>query len=155
MKSFKEYVLEKKALGLYVCVRFTQESNDKLKEYAISLGLDPIDDFHATVVYSEKPLNVPHGTLPYSDTLTPVGVRYLGDVGSEYRAVALEVTSEGLQSIFDNYVDNFGYENRFDGYLQHVSLAYKPREDIDSINSILPNFTIQVDRITVAPLKKD
>jgi hypothetical protein len=155
MKTFNQYMSDEISLGTYVCVRFTDESNRKLAQYALELGLTPIDDFHTTVVYSEKPLAVPHGTLPFSDTLTPVSVGYLGPVDSEWRAVVINVSSNGLQGLFDHYVDKLGYEPEFTPLLQHVSLAYKPREDIDYINSVWPNFEIVVDKITIEPLKME
>lgn len=143
MKTFKQFISEKPD-GTYVAVRFSDESNKKLKEYAESLGLTPIKDFHSTIVYSIPTLDTPKGTTKLSATLHPKKLMYLGEVGNEYRALVIEVESDELQREHDNYVDKHGYKPRFESFLKHVSLAYSPKEGINIDELPLPDFKIDV-----------
>ncbi|URC15213.1 RNA phosphodiesterase [Paraglaciecola Antarctic GD virus 1] len=153
MKTYNQFILEKED-GTYVAVRFSDESNKKLKVYAKSLGLEPIKDFHATIVYSTATLDVSKGENPTTDTLTPKKLMYLGEVGNKYRAIALEVNSNNLQSIFDFYVKR-GYKSKHPSFIQHISLAYAPDEGINIDDMELPDFDIEVTTIKAETLNGD
>jgi len=141
--------------GIYMCVKFTQETNENLYDFAKSLGLDPIEPekLHATVVYSTDPLDMPHGAKPCNGECFTTGLKYLGEKDSKWRALVLEVQSDKLQELYDEAVEEYGYVSQYDSYVQHISLAYKPPEDLDLSDIILPDFPIEIDKIVVEPLK--
>jgi hypothetical protein len=143
MKTYKQFISEKND-GTYVAVRFSDESNKKLKAYAESLNLKPIKDFHATIVYSPTTLDVPIGDTSFNTTLIPKSLKYLGEVGNKYRALALVVHSDDLQTRYDYYVDKKNFKSRFNSYIQHISLAYQPSEGININELPLPDFEIEV-----------
>jgi hypothetical protein len=87
----------------YIRVKFTNDTNKKLKAYAESLGIHNPDDFeyHATVIYSPEELNIHHETYSVSDVLTPVKSFYLGT--GKWRAYVIGVESNILQTLYNYY----------------------------------------------------
>jgi hypothetical protein len=134
----------------FVCANIDEKTCQRLKAYAryIGLGEDSLhEDLHATIVYSPESLGLEFTTVPLSCQLKPVGLRYLGEVGSKWRALVVEVESPVLQSRYDHYVAN-GYKPLYDTYLQHVSLAYDPPEmDLSKVK--IPCFSLGVDSETI------
>ena len=159
--SFRELIEGKNEMpskdtdGVYMCVKFTQETNENLYDFTQFLGLDPIkpEDLHATIVYSIEPLDIPHGVKPCDGVCYPTGLKYLGEKMSKWRALVLEVQSNKLQELYDEAVQKYGYVSQYDSYVQHISLAYKPPEDLDLSDVTLPDFPIEIDKIVVEPLK--
>jgi hypothetical protein len=140
--------------GTYVSVRFTKDTNKKLREFALSLGLKPIDKFHITVVYSPKPLGVEFGESRFNGSAKITGIDYLGDIDSEYRAVVLHVDSKEVQNLYDTYEVIHGYKHTYDEFIQHVSLAYRPPEDLDLSQVDLPDFEIEFSYVKIEALKE-
>lgn len=140
--------------GTYVSVKFTQETNENLRDFALELGLDPIEDFHMTVVYSPKPLNIDFGKKKFNGFAKITGMEYLGELDSDHRAIVLNVHSNEVQELYNYYVEKHGYVHTYDEFIQHISLAYKPPEDLDLSSIELPDFEIQFDHIEVEALKE-
>jgi hypothetical protein len=82
--------------------------------------------------------------------LKPVGLRYLGEVGSKWRALVVEVESPVLQSRYDHYVAN-GFKPFYYTYIQHVSLVYNP-PDMDLSKVEIPSFPLVVDGETITDI---
>ena len=134
----------------FICANLDQKTQKALKEYAIGIGINESkfnSDLHATIVYSEEELGLTHGTNPLSGTMKPVGLKYLGALGSKWRAIVVEVQSDVLQERYNYYLSK-GYKPRFPNYLQHISLAYEPDElDLSTIK--LPDFDLIVCSETI------
>ena len=157
MKTFKEYQ-EEQDLGTYVSVKFSSATNVNLKKYAEKLGLNPITDFHATIVYSPKALkDVVNSKKDISNMLsgTITGIKYLGEKDSEWRAIVLTIQSNTLDTLFKKYVDKYGYINPYDKYIRHISLAYSPPEGLDLSNIVLPKFKIEFKTEIITNLKEE
>ena len=152
MKSFKEFIEEDK--GTYVCAKFDNATNMALKEYAKSLGLTPIKDFHVTIVYSEKTLNVDYGETFLDENIYAdiVGIKYLGEPESEWRAIVLELSCEWLENKFNDYVEKYNYEHTYPEFIQHTSLAYKPPEGLKLDDIRLPDFSLIINKLVVQPM---
>jgi len=154
MKTLKD-ILNEEIRGDYVSVGFDDITNKKLKEYAISLGLQPIENFHSTVVYSPVSLYPPliKGTSLFEDTAKVVDIKYLGDPDSEWYAVVLEIISPNTLNMHNNYMKNHNYVHNHDDYIQHISLAYAPPKNLDLGGLTLPDFSINITSKTVEYLK--
>jgi hypothetical protein len=143
----------------YVCGTYSAEVNDALKALATKVGIKtPAEQFHTTVVYSEKPLGIKDGTEPldFGVPVKPTKLVYLGDVGTKWRALALVVESDPLDAIHLQYCTKFGYVPRHEHFLQHVSLGYAPPEglDLEGFDELFPS-NMQITRLTTKPLKHE
>ncbi|MFK5882808.1 MAG: hypothetical protein QM489_00510 [Candidatus Izemoplasma sp.] len=156
MMDFEQFLNEEHEKGTYVSAKFSAKTNKNLKEYAESLGLDPIKDFHATIVYSIETLDLDPGKSPIKvkEKGSIVGIKYLGEKDTEWRAVVLTIKSKILKERFDHYVKAHGYKNKFPDYIQHISLAYKPPEDLKLKTIKLPSFKIEFKEEVIEHLNK-
>lgn len=152
--KFREYLSEK-SQGTYVCARFSAESNKAIAKFAKSIGLNPMPEaeFHATIAYSEPNLGVDIGISTLKGTAEVTGIKYLGDVGSEYRAVVIEIKSKEIQERHEYYIEEHGYKHTFNSFIQHVSLQYNPKEGLNLKNIKLPIFKIDLASEEVQSLK--
>lgn len=144
---------QKETDGTYVSVQFTDETNKKLEEFTRQLGLEPVEKFHSTVVYSVDPLGIEFGSNDITGTGKITGIEYLGDKDSEWRAVVLNIDCPFIQSRHDFYKEEYGYVHSYPEFVQHISLAYSPPENIDLSSIELPTFDIKLDKEIVESLK--
>lgn len=154
MKSFNQFLSEENEGGTYVSVAFSKATNQKLKMFAESLNLKPIDRMHTTIVYSPIPLDIKYETIPLTGTAKITGIKYLGELTSDWRAVVLELHSKLIKERYDFYVKEHGYVSEYDEFIQHVSLAYSPPEGLDLTKVKLPDFELEIVSETTEALSK-
>ena len=151
--TFKDFLKENSS-GTYIAVKFSSSTNEKLEKFTKDLGLTPVEDFHCTICYSKKKLNVNYGEKDFNGNAKITGINYLGEKDSDYRAFVLEIDSPEIKKLHEKYVQEYNYEHTFDKFIQHISLAYKPDENIDIKNIELPNFNIEINKEIIETLKE-
>lgn len=141
----KELIQERKnkesKTGSYVAVRFSDDSQDRLTEFAKQRKLNnlvPTDKYHITVIYSRKPIS--DGFKAYGLLEDPLIVQpnhlSIFPTQSGSNALVLELEAPQLKSRHKELMDKYDLEYDFDEYKAHVTLSYdcgeyKPSDDED------------------------
>lgn len=85
--------------------------------------LIPMNKLHATIMYDKRNAEIFPTKNDKIYKAKIVGVKMLGDPGSRWRAVAVELDCPEVQARFKELLD-LGYQHSFDDLLLHVSLCY-------------------------------
>jgi hypothetical protein len=135
--------------GIYVSVKFDPESVDRLAKFAAEHEIpNPIspDDYHATVVYSRKPIfwRAMHeiGHLATPKEWTVFAPR---DLKNGSYCLVLLLDSKFLQTRFDLAISRGGSYD-FPEYKPHISFSYDVPADFDASVLPVPNFDVVIDK---------
>lgn len=123
MKSFLEVVKPKTDPGVYMCAKFDQASNEKIKNIQSVLGVNNAvvaEKLHTTVVYSRKTVDV----FPQDDLNEIAHLVGFELWDTKYgKTVVAKLESPYLNGRFRD-VMSLGATYDFDDYKPHVTLAY-------------------------------
>ena len=120
--------------GGYIALNVTLSSSKIIEEAFEVYGIDGIiEDLHLTLMYDESEPNMSANPIDYEYTQDVIDIILLGDVDSEWRAIALVLEKKALE-VRHNELKNMGFTHSYDEFIAHVSIKYKPTEiDIDLI----------------------
>jgi 2'-5' RNA ligase len=118
--------------GMFVGVKFSKDSCDKLIDIMDKLGLDkptPRKDLHCTVMYTEKPIPEFAEDHPEPSEFDPPKIAAISDFdvftaqdGGE--VLVLRIKSEFLDDRHNEIIDGYGAEYTHDKYKPHITLTY-------------------------------
>lgn len=125
----------------YSSVALTKPSADYLR--ACFPMLDITDDLHASIIFDEELKQNYVGDIPQvSYDLRPIGLRFMGEEGSEWCAIALECVCSEL-TLRQQKLLQMGYTSKFPDYIIHISLVYGATkaqlEELMKLNVRLPS----------------
>ncbi|QIG66049.1 RNA 2',3'-cyclic phosphodiesterase/2'-5' RNA ligase [Ochrobactrum phage vB_OspM_OC] len=144
----------------FVCIRFTEETDEKLRNYCEQNGFDLTKSFsgtsqsaknfkfHTTVFYSEvgsKNFSTrKYNIEPFK--VSPLKFALFGD-SNDVPVLKLERNFR-LTSLYNYYGDVFGLESDYPTFNPHVSLSYNYNQSKEFLLATkLPDFDIIVDRV--------
>jgi 2'-5' RNA ligase len=159
MKTLKEFIARRK----YVAVEYDDESQKKLREWALDNGFDltakfngekqePEDfDFHTTIFYTTNEVPLRNRVMPQSSSEVIItGIKFLGE---DEDIPVLSVSLSGAIKDIREHFERLGLEDKWPSYQPHISLSYaKKRVDTDKI--VLPNFRPKFDRIVIKDIEE-
>lgn len=130
--------------GTYGAVRFSPETNAKLKKFVEDNGIpEPNDDLHTTTIYSRKKISF----NALGEFKTPIKVSpksYSFDLfGEDKDTLVLKFKSDFLKMRWQIAMD-LGATYDFPEYKPHVSLSYKVPKDFDLSSLPLPDFALEI-----------
>jgi 2'-5' RNA ligase len=158
MISFKDYLKENLLPKKYIAVYFTEETNKKLYNYAISQNFDisynwdriKIDPkkfkFHCTLFYSKNRMDIENITYKVPPLKSKVlGLRVFGNK----KDVLVLRLDNAFGELRKKYLD-MGLKDTFPKWRPHVSVSYKydNKEDIASVAN-LPDFELVASHVTI------
>lgn len=139
--------------GLYVAVKFSKETINDLENLVNELvehGMsNPVDDFHATVVYSRKNIDWDTAT-DIDETARPIGFEKF-DTKEDKKCLVLLLTSDYLSRRFNLAMEK-GATYDFDDYRPHITLSYDCG-DFDISKLSIPDFTVHISEEYSSPLE--
>ena len=158
MKTLKEFMAKRK----YVAVKYDEESQKKLRDWATKNGFDlsvkyngdeqdPADfDFHTTIFYSTNEVNLRNQVIPKKPTeVTITGIKFLG-VDNDVPVLTVSV-SGGIKEL-RQYYEDLGLEDQWPSYQPHISLSYaKKQTDVSDMK--LPDFKPKYDRVEIKDIE--
>lgn len=148
--------------GTYIAVKFTKESQDKLKALAKSLEIDNLvarEKMHVTVVFSRKPFTnfTINGKLKKPWLVHPTELEIF-ETQSGSRALVLRLDAPKLEQRHEYFKKEYGATYDYDEYKSHVTLSY----DVGSDWEIPEDFdvgkmfkTLSIDEEYYEPLNND
>jgi 2'-5' RNA ligase len=159
MKTLKEFIARRK----YVAVEYDDESQKKLREWALDNGFDltvkfngekqePEDfDFHTTIFYTTNEVPLRNRVMPQSSSEVIItGIKFLGE---DEDIPVLSISLSGAIKDIREHFERLGLEDKWPSYQPHISLSYaKKRVDTDKI--VLPNFRPKFDRIVIKDIEE-
>lgn len=156
MLSFKQYLTQfsKK----FVCILFTEETNELLRRFAMDNGFDltvKYDGsaqkpeqykFHITTFYTTSVHNTPNQIIKLDPfELKPSHFELLGE---NHDVPVIKIKNEGgVKELRNSFVDQ-GYKDSWPDYKPHISLSYE-RKKYDMSKLKLPDFPIIADRFSI------
>jgi len=158
MKTLKEFMQERK----YIAVIYDDETQIKLREWAINNGFDlTINydgeaqeekdfDFHTTIFYTTNEVYLKNKTIPEPPTEVKVsGIKFLG-VNQDVPVLSVSL-SGGVKKIRLHY-EMMGLLDKWPSYMPHISLSYS-NDKVLLDNVVLPDFKLKFDKIVIEGLK--
>lgn len=159
MKTLKEFMAKRK----YVAVKYDNESQRKLRDWAKSNGFDLTKnydgadqdekdfDFHTTVFYSTNEVNLKNKIIKLQPTEVTISkIKFLGE-DKDVPVLAIEVT-DGIKELRE-YFEELGLEDKWPSYQPHISLSYaREKRDVSDIE--LPDFKPKYDRLVIEDIKE-
>lgn len=146
-------LLEAEDEGLFMAVHFTEETLDDLVALGETLGLENVtarNDFHTTIIFSKKYINLP----PITHDVKIDPATYSWELfGHENNVLVLKYESPELKERFDAAME-LGATYDFDEYKPHVTFAFDV-ENIDLDDLDLPTFSLQLAEEYQTPLDLD
>ena len=156
MITFLEY--KENLAKKYVCLTFTDETNAKLRQYALDNG------FNLTVSYDDKPQKAEdfdfHITVFYTSSeadakdvgtvdLEPFEVKISGFelLGDENDVPVLLVQRDKILNTIRKEFVFIGYEDKWPDWKPHISLSYQRKQYAKPKK--LPNFPIMVNKLSI------
>lgn len=134
--------------GLYVAVKFSQQSVELIEQFRDSLSVpNPLDgsEFHCTVIYSRKPPNA--------------AVKVLGAIEEQYASVSnlkifkshkganvlvLVLDSDFLINRHKQLMQQYDLSYDFDSYIPHITISYDCGDfDIEGIT--IPDYIKELE----------
>ncbi len=159
MKTLKEFISKRK----YVSVRYDNESQEKLREWAIQNNFDltltyggekqdPGDfDFHTTVFYSTNESILKNKITKLQPTEVTISkIKFLGD-DEDIPVFVIELTGE-IKELRKRF-EEMGLEDKWPYYQPHISISYA-RKKINTDNIQLPNFKPKYDTLIIEDIKE-
>ena len=158
MKTLKEFMARRK----YIAVKYDDESQKKLRDWATSNGFDlsvkyngeeqsPEDfDFHTTIFYTTNEVNLRNQVTPKKPTeVTITGIKFLGE---NKDIPVLTVSASGGINELRQYYEDLGLEDQWPSYQPHISLSYaKKQVDVSGVK--LPDFKPTYDRVEIKDIE--
>lgn len=141
MKKFKEYMIENSGKG-YASLQLVEEYKDKILMILSKLKIsDVIDDMHITLIYDRSnpisKIKIDPRTVYNADI---IGVKTLGEPGTKWYAITLELDSPELVNRHADYIEA-GFTHSYPNFIPHMSLKYKPtKTEIKTIEDNLDLF---------------
>lgn len=131
MKSFFETVKPTIDPGIYMCAKYCQQSQERIKHMQKVMGLlNPVsmDKLHTTVVYSKKTVDLfPRENISESASIVDIE-RWETKYGS---TIVGMISSPYLEDRFKDAMDA-GATYDYDTYKPHITLSYT--ENVDDID---------------------
>lgn len=154
IKKFSEYLSEEK-VGVYAAAILTDESKTQLYEFVNdNLNLDKkIDkqDYHTTVAYSRKHVNVKLEPQDIKVSGTPLGYE-LFDTQDGGKCLVLKIESDDLTELHNTFKE-LGASYDYDEYKPHITLCYDFKGKLEDLP--LPEFDVKYNLLEVKPLDVD
>jgi len=158
MKTLKEFMSKRK----YVAVQYDDESQKKLREWAINNGFDlgikyngeeqdPEDfDFHTTIFFTTNEVLLRNQEIEQTPTEVIVtGIKFLGE--NEDIPVLSVSMSGGIEQL-RKYYEDLGLKDQWPSYQPHISLSYAKKQ-VDTTDMKLPDFRPKFDRIVIKDIE--
>lgn len=161
MISFKQYLsnFNKK----YVCVEFTTDTNNRLRNYCLKNGFDlsvnyegdkqdPKDyKFHTTIFFTTTKHDDKDEVIKLNKfELIPTRLDLLGP-DKDVPVLKLNMNDE-LNNLREIFIKK-GYRDSWDNYIPHISLSYN-RQQYNLSNIELPTFPIVVNELKISSPKE-
>ena len=149
------------AKGKYVSVVYDDESQARLRAWALENGFDltyawdgkrqAAEDFefHTTLFYCQQPVVMKNGTL--FERPTEVFVRGIAMFGPKEDIAVLKISSPGINDIREIMAHEYGLVDSWPKYNPHITVCYGPAL-IDMSNIELPDFRPKFDKIVIEDL---
>lgn len=157
MKTFCEFI--DNAKQKYIYAKCNQQTQDNLRKYCLSNGLDlstkydktfqhPSEFvFHTTIIYSSSLhdiINLKFVDLNYQST--PVGFEMFG---LEKNVPVLKLQSPDLEHLHQILKQHYKFEETWPEFKPHVTLSYNG-SNLNDLNKLkLPDFPIVYDEIII------
>lgn len=163
----------KKIIGerKYIEVVYTDETQEKLRNYCKENGLDinvsyygnyrsdEDVDFHTTIIYSTSRHNLKNQSIeePIKHEVYPYGFDLFDYVGKEGKVASrvipvLKVEGSTLLSIFHYYNSKHNFKMSFP-FNPHITLSYGHYDESIFKEMPLPDFPLEFDRINIKTAK--
>lgn len=140
----KKYAGLERRLGTYVYCNYTEETCNKLYEYATKLGItNPLnpEKYHSTILYSRAHLAKLNGVIEDSPgwQFKPLDFQFLNSQGgtADERSLVLHIKAPELESLHIA-LRAAGGTHDYKDYITHLTLSYKCPKTLDLKN--LPKF---------------
>lgn len=139
MKSFMEFLSEKKTSGVYAAYHIAPETKKALRKHVDGMGIkNPCDskDYHITTVYSRVPIKYnPSGKAL---TVKPVGYDLFGHPD---KVLVLKVEHPRLHERF-NEARKAGATWDYPNFQPHITLATQVDPGLDITKLPMPDFAL-------------
>lgn len=142
--------------GTYVCGVIADHTAANLDAWCIKHSIpSPVIDFHTTVLYSRRAINVKSilaQVSPGSFELKPVRFdifqsRYDGGEN----VLVLVVSSSQLNDLHEKFIAAGGTHD-FDDFTPHISLSYNIPTNFDVHKLMVPDFEVKIKHFHVEPI---
>lgn len=125
----------------YSSVALTKPSDDYVRACFPMLNLE--DGLHASIIFDNELTKNYVGDIPQvTYELRPIGLRFMGEEGSEWASIALECVCTELTMRHRDLL-NIGYTTKFPDYIIHISLVYGASkaqlDELQKLNLRLPS----------------
>jgi len=158
MKTLKEFMMKRK----YIAVKYDDESQRKLREWAESNGFDlsvkyngdeqdPEDfDFHTTIFYSTNEVKRRNENTSLDPTEVSItGIKFLGE--NEDIPVLTISASDGILNL-RKYYEGLGLEDQWPEYQPHISVSYS-KSPVDVKKIEMPTFRPKFNKVTIKDIE--
>jgi len=136
MKGFKEFTTGKG----YVSLSIAEEDEKRIFSILKKLNIDNyIKDLHLTLMYDRSNPSVSYTTQDTTYDAKIVDVKLLGEPGTKWYSIALDLDSDELHSRHKD-LKELGYKHSYPNYIPHLSLKYLPSDS--DINLIKDNIDL-------------
>ena len=147
---------------------YNDETQNKLAEFAESLGLDPYinfygergdtpQEYHITVMYSSNAVQMPEEGMFNID---PIEVEHDGwcVLGFDQKYLCLDIDSDEVEHVF-NFYKSKGLKHSYDKLKIHTTLSYQDitfdEEIVDDLKMIRVPFQLIIDKVRVCNITED
>lgn len=157
MKEQDLLPLEKK----YIEVQYEPVTQGYLRDYCLNNGFDlslrfdgsqqdPEDfDFHTTVWFTTSEHRLENSQTEIDISVKPKGFALFGELKN---VLVLEVQSDELQHIRDDFGDRYNMTDQFLDYRPHITMCYNYSGPLPEVN--LPDFDLQANLLKVKKQKE-
>lgn len=159
MLSFKTFMDRLTPKKKYVCVKYSQSTQDKLRMWCYLNGFDlthkfdgsvqnPTDfDFHTTIFFTTTEHSILNYEKPINNfSVIPIGMEYLGE---NHDIPVMKVYSSALLSLRTQFEIDYGMQDAWPDYKPHISVSYN-RHALPDISKVkLPDFSLIADTLKV------
>lgn len=158
MIGFRDF-MEKAPSKKYVVVQYDEETQRKLRAWALDNGFDlstkydgtkqdPKDfDFHTTIFFTTTEHDIPN----HMKTIAPGGSAKVVDImmlGVNNDIPVLKIESPMVSRLRQHYADTYGMKDAWPEYKPHVSLSYS--KNLPDMNKVKPpTFELTFNQVKV------
>lgn len=151
MKSFLDFLNEKKTQGTYCSLRVSDEDCKRLYQFCDNLGipnLEPEKDYHITVLYSKTRVNVNPSQFKLP---SPITVSRWHVFDNEKRPLVLKIKSKEIDEIHKRLID-MGGTHDYPSFQAHITVAYN--YPMKPVPDTVPDFKISFGKFETKPIEE-
>lgn len=146
-KTLNQILTEGK--GTYSAVTFSKETNKKISDFSKSLGVEPIEDLHSTLLFSRKYLPNYKAKGEINETAKHVGWEMF-DSQDDKKALVMVLSSDFLQTRHNVLMKEHGATWDYPEYIPHCTLSYDyngdiPTELLDEVLNLVNEYQEDLD----------